>query len=637
MILRFIPFLILFGFHTISYSQHQELSVSGISPELTAGANAVIRNEEIKVVIDAVDKMTIYTTRTVTILNEYGDRHTAAGQYYDNNLKIKNQKVSVYDAEGKEIKQFKQKDFRDVSGVGSNDLFTDNRIEYLEFTPQKYPYTMVYESEVQNRSTVFINPWEPIPGFHVSVESASYEFQNPSSFPVRIEEKNFGENKFFKTTTVDGLKYTVTNLPAFKREVLSPDLEDFNPVVKIALNEFSLVGVKGSASNWKELGKWQYDHLLSGKASLPIATVNKITGLTSAAKTDIEKAEIIYQYVQDNTRYISVQLGIGGWEPMPAEAVDRLGYGDCKALTNYTKALLDSQGITSHYAVVFAGEEIKDISSGFASMQGNHVILNIPQEGEDIWLECTSQTTPFNYIGDFTDNRNVLLVKPEGGEVVKTKQYTFSENLQETFTKIELDETGAFTARVKRTSKGIPYGNIYHLTRKTKEEQELFYKDKWGHLQALEIKEISFDNNRKHREFSEEVILNGKRYTTSAGKSLLLPTNFFSVETFNVPRTNERKMDLEIQRGHTYRDTFEFTLPAGYEAESIPQEEKIENQFGNYKIAVQYNEDARLIKVVREYIVCDGSWPAESYNGFRDFMNKINSLNNQKAVLVAIN
>mgnify|MGYP001126063175 FL=1 len=97
-------------------------------------------------------------------------------------------------------------------------------------------------------------------------------------------------------------------------------------------------------------------------------------------------------------RYISVQIGIGGWKPISAEEVDENKYGDCKGLTNYTKALLRTVGIESNYCVVSAGSEIKDISEDFPSMQGNHVILNIPQEGKsDLWLECTSQDTPFNF------------------------------------------------------------------------------------------------------------------------------------------------------------------------------------------------------------------------------------------------
>ncbi|HSP41180.1 MAG TPA: DUF3857 domain-containing protein [Gillisia sp.] len=629
-------FLLLSGISSSLFCQDQDLSIKSIPAHLLLNANSILRDEQVTVNIEAVDKMTVTTKRTTTVLNKYGDHHIAAHEWYDNDRQVRKIQAVVYNASGKEIKKYRQKDFKDRSAVASGTLYSDNRVQYLDHTPQEYPYTIVYESEVRSGSTVFIQPWIPVSGYYLSVERATYNFHNPKNIPFRIGEQNLEDHKIQKLETNGAFTYTITELPAYRPEYLSPDINKFVPGVRVALNEFSLVGVQGKATNWKEFGKWQYDYLLAGKNELPAATIQKITDLTKAAKDDVEKARIIYQYVQDNTRYISVQLGIGGWEPMLAGDVDKLGYGDCKALTNYTKALLDSQNIISHYAVVFGGER-KDLDPDFASMQGNHVILNIPREDEDIWLECTSQTTPFNYLGDFTDNRNVLLVKPQGGEIVKTKAYSFSENLRESFTTINLDDKGSFIAKVSRRSEGIPYGNIYDLVRENRGNQALYYKNDWGYLQNLDITEILFDNNRKDRIFTEKVSFSGQKLTSKAGNRLLLPTNFFTVPVYTVPRTEERKLPFEIERGHFYKDTFEFHLPTGFEAESIPQAEKFENQFGKYSIEVQLKEQngVPVIEVVREYILYDGVWPAEMYSEFRDFMNKINSLNNQKAVIIA--
>src|SRR5690606_35617022 len=99
-----------------------------------------------------------------------------------------------------------------------------------------------------------------------------------------------------------------------------------------------------------------------------------------------QKAQKICEYVQKKTRYISVQIGIGGFQPMPADDVDRLSYGDCKALTNYMLTLLKSVGINSYYAVVQAGSLKKYAIPDFASMnQFNHVILCIPFANDTAW------------------------------------------------------------------------------------------------------------------------------------------------------------------------------------------------------------------------------------------------------------
>src|SRR3546814_15272406 len=84
---------------------------------------------------------------------------------------------------------------------------------------------------------------------------------------------------------------------------------------------------------------------------------------------------------------------------MFAEEVDRLSYGDCKGLANYTQALLEVVGIPSVYTEVNAGDHQRSYLPDFASFgQGNHIILCVPLDGDTTWLECTSKETPFGYL-----------------------------------------------------------------------------------------------------------------------------------------------------------------------------------------------------------------------------------------------
>ena len=633
--LRALLILVLFLAPLSASSQDFEYQALLLPEGLSENANAIIRNEQVEVEIGAVDQMTIRIKRVVTVLNEYGNGVARTWEIYDEVTKIKEQEAIFYDQLGNQLKKVKKKDFVDRSLPGSN-LITDNRLRYYEYIPRDYPYTVVYTSEVESATTIFVNPWDPVPGYYVSVENSSYQLKSEAGIPVRYQESNLDSLGVEISNSELELNYKLENLSAFKKEVLSPDLESFTPKVKVALDEFSLVGVEGIASDWADFGKWQYDHLLSGKSQLSEETIAKIENLTAAAESDLEKARLIYEYVQENTRYISVQLGIGGWEPMSAAEVDKLGYGDCKALTNYTRALLASQNITSYYAVVYGDEDRRNLDASFASMQGNHVILNIPNEGEDVWLECTSQTTPFNYLGDFTDDRNVLLVKPEGGEIVKTKSYGAEENLQLSSATILLDPQGSFSADFTRKSLGVPYGNIYPLMRQSEEDQQLYYKNSWGHLRNLELREMNFTNNRVDPEFIEKLALSGERYASKAGNRILLPLHFLNPSTHDLPNDSNRRLPIEIQRGRTYQESFEFILPTGFEPESIPESVSIENEFGSFstRIEVVEKEGRKSILLQRDYVINEGIWPTTSYEKYRDFMNQINAISKQKAVLI---
>ena len=67
---------------------------------------------------------------------------------------------------------------------------------------------------------------------------------------------------------------------------------------------------------------------------MSIATITKVKELVKDLKTVEEKAKKVYEFVQNKTRYIGVQIDIGGWSPITADRVDISGYGDCKGLTN---------------------------------------------------------------------------------------------------------------------------------------------------------------------------------------------------------------------------------------------------------------------------------------------------------------
>ncbi|GAB2766225.1 DUF3857 domain-containing protein [Salinimicrobium soli] len=636
---KFLSFVLL-GLLT-SLLSAQEISYAAllIDDPLLDNANAVVRYSYKEVRIEAIDKMRILTKTVVTVLNERGDRYGFVGNAYSDNIKIKEQKAFIYDGLGQQVRKYKQRDFDDRSLVSSNDLYSDDRLSYLEYTPQEYPYTIVFESEVVTDNTAFVRDWDPVPGYHISVEEANFSFKNLAKIPFRYKEENFEGMKIEKDSTEFELNYELSKLPAYDYEELSPDLEDFTPLVQIALNEFSLAGVKGRARNWKELGEWQFNNLLTANDPLPESTITRINKLTATAESDIDKARIIYEYMQENSRYISVQLGIGGWSPMPAADVDELKYGDCKALTNYTRTLLASQGIESYYTVVSAGEEKKSMDTDFASMEGNHVILNIPQEeGEDIWLECTSQTHPFNYLGDFTDDRNVLLIKPEGGELVKTPSYTATDNVRETSSEIQLLEDGAFKAVVQRKSRGTTYGDIYGINTISEKDQVLYYKKNWGHLKGLDVEKVTYYNDKDQKEFTEELQLSGQKLSSKAGNILLLPLNFLPLKTYRLPHKEKRNFPIEISRGRTYIDTFQYILPEGFVAESVPENVLIENRFGSFEIQNELKPgEKNVLEVVRKYQLNEGLWPAESYEEFQSFMNSLNSLSNQKAVISKTN
>lgn len=614
-------------------AQNQNYSVGTIDEGLLKNADAVVRLDETIVTLEAFNFMQISSKRAVTVLNENGQKHVDAYAFYDNNSKIKDLSVIIYNSDGKEIKKVKEKDFIDQSASGDGTLYSDSRIKFLRYTPVSYPYTIVFEHNYTTADTAFIPTRYFLDGYRVSVENSKFIFENQNKVPFRKKEQNLVSYNVLIENNGNQLKYSVSNLKAIEAEDFSPELRDFTPSVKFALEKFHLKGVDGNAKTWDEFGKWIYNALLNGQATLDESAISKVKTLVEGVQEPKEKVKIVYEYVQNNTRYISVQLGIGGWQPISAEEVDRVKYGDCKGLTNYTMALLKAVGVESFYTVVYADASQRSLDVDFPSLQGNHVFLNVPLADDEIWLECTSQVVPVDYLGTFTDNRYVLKVTPNGGELVKSKIYKDEQNGQFSKADITIFDDNTVSVDVKISSNGTQYDQKFRLPFKDNQEREKYYKEYWDYINDISLKNISFNNDKDVIEMKETISLSSTSYLSKAGEKVLFAPNMLNRNSFVPKRYRNRKHDIIVKRGYLDEDEFKITLPDNYKIETLISPVNIVTEFGEYSSSIEkINENQLLYK--RKLLIKSGTYPADKYEDFRGFRKKVARTDNSKIVLI---
>lgn len=594
--------------------------------------DAVVREDKMVATVEARDLMRIQSKRVVTVLNSKGDKYVHAYSFYDKSDKIITLEAKIYNKNGEEIKKVKKKDFFDQSAVSGGTLYSDTRVKYLRYTPTEYPYTVEFIREYTTPNTAFAPSWNFVDGYRVSTEKSEFSFKVECGIPFRKKESNLKGLPITVKVSDDHVYYLGKNLKAVKREPLSPPFKEFSPNAKIALDEFHLEGVDGTARSWEELGKWIYDELLVGQDALDANTIEKVKNLVKDVEDPIEKVRKVYTYVQDNTRYISVQLGIGGWMPISASEVDRVKYGDCKGLTNYTMALLNAVGVDSYYTVVYAGSQERDLDADFPSMQGNHVFLNIPISGQDIWLECTSQVTPVNHLGTFTDNRNVLKVTPNGGEIVKTKKYNDEENYQLTKAEFHTEIKGKVKGKINILSMGTQYNQKFRIPNKTDLELEEFYKEYWEYVNDLSLGKIAHKNDKQKITFEEEVEISAENYLSMTNDKLLFAPNIANRNLMVPDRCRNRKTELVISRGYLDEDEFIIHLPEGYTPETLIPPINLETKFGYYKITIEEKEPG-VLHYQRKLLIKSGRYPKEDYKSYRDFRKNVAGYDNSRIIL----
>jgi hypothetical protein len=599
----------------------QQFEASQISNALSNRALAVIRASKTVVNMQSADNVSINTYKAVTVLHKSGDKYGQLALYYDKNTVIKSAKGEIYDEFGKLVSKFSLSNFRDESAVNDFSMFEDSRVKYYLPQVNSYPYTVVYQYEIRNKQNLIIPEWRPLPGFDIAVEKSSYEFNCSLTEEVRVLERNFKglkqENPSEKNLS---RQWQVENLPAIKYEAYATNPETYFPSVKVAPKNFSYYSFKGSYTNWNELGKISYDYLLKDVRDLPATTINFIKNLVKDESSDKAKAKKIYEYFQQKTRYISVQIGIGGFKPIKASEVDRLGYGDCKALVNYMQSLLQEVGIESYYCVVDAGEDKTDLIPNFASMeQGNHIILCVPLKDENVWLECTSQDAPFNYLGSFTDDRWVLACTKDGGKLLKTPKYEASKSTQNRTSEVLLADDGSIKGTLKTEFAGSQFDNHFFLTKKTPLEREKQLKYLYD-INNIEFKAIELEANTDLQRFTEKLTFEASNYAKLVNDRISFAPNLFNVKR-SVAAVRNRTLAFEIKRGYTDEDRIVFALDESILPLVSPKVMQAESKFGKYHAEIKL-VDGNL-QYHRKLVLNDGVYSAQEYDAFHDFISEV--------------
>jgi len=627
-------FLYIVLLYPISVVCQHSYNVDLIPEELIENADAVVRNETISIDIKSQSSYTYAVTKVITVLNKDGERPLTVP--YSKSSKIKSLTAYVYDEKGVEVKKLKKKNFNDYSATGQSTFHDDSRVYVYEHPTNSFPYTLSLKFVIEDPNTIFLPRWYPIGSYNQSVEKSSYHISCPEELNLRFLQNNFADSNI--NITKDGAKhrYRIENLPAKKYEVLSPSLSSMVPTLTAAVDHFHLEGVDGSAKDWNQFGKWYYDNLLAQQRELPQEAISEVKQITASIDDPIDKAKAIYSYVQSRSRYISVQLGIGGWKPDDAASVHKLGYGDCKGLTNYTHALLEQVGIESFYCPVYAGSHILDIKQDFHSMQGNHVILCIPdQKSQDsIWLECTSQENPFGYIGDFTDDRNILVIGPSGGKIQHTTTYNEDNSQLKVEGEAKINADGSLSLSYSKDHSGVYYDRSYIQHSKDKKLRESYISD-FNHLGEVSQVDFSHEDHKQNSTFSEQINIDVKGFAQNINDELIFTPNLYPKRISIPDKVRNRKTPFVITRSAGFTDYIMYLAPEGYAIEFVPEDVTLDTEFGLYELKFE-KLDERNLKYSRRFVRKKGTYSKDKYKSYRSFLKKVSKLDTQKIVLTKI-
>ena len=606
--------------------------IDEIPENLKKDADAVIRTEEQSFEVESAAKATHRYKIAISILKK---EHAWEDfiVHYNQWSKVTNIRARFYDATGKLIRKLEKDEINDRAAHDGVSIYNDNRLKHIENRYGVLPYTFELEYEVKYTGLRGYPDWDIQPQFFTSVQHSEYTLTTPLSIKPLFKNWN---TDLKPTETTSGknqtLKWVTDGISALKKEPICPPAAKILPWVAISPSEFEVEGKHGQMTDWVSFGKFLYE-LNKDRDKVSPELETKIKEMTASAKTNADKIAILYHYMQKNMRYISVQLGIGGWQTFEASYVEKNKYGDCKALSNFMKAMLKVVGIESLLVVVRAGDEREmSPSEDFCSPAFNHMILHIPSE--KMWLECTSQEAPVGYLSDFTEGRRVLLITPEGGKMVKTPTATLDKNTQASKTDIVLTETGSATLKNGVLLRGALHDNWRQIA--TQYSKEDFQKAFVNVLKLPNYTVTSLDAkpNDDKPELNLNYELAMEKYASKAGTRLFVPMNLHNPFDDTPSPTEKRLLPIEIGGdGYSENDEVTFTIPEGYEVESIPTKEfDLKSEFGAYKMTIEKVGNNQLV-YKRQLEIRPVKAAADRFNDLRDFYKKIQQTDATKVIL----
>jgi hypothetical protein len=606
--------------------------VSQIPSEMTENANSVVRKQVIDLEIISPSKFITNKIFAITILKESALNDSKVNIFYGKFNRISDIEVNVYNAAGEKVKRIKQDEILDISAIDNGTIYSDYRRKYIDPKHQNYPFTVEYQYTETYNSAFFLPSWTCFHGYNTSVENSDFNITYPESYDLRYKENKISQQKTDVITPgKKTLKWTVSNFKARNPEPYTPDFDEMYSNVYISPSGFEIDDYTGKMNSWQDFGEF-ISILNEKKNNLPEETKEKVKALVKDCKDDYEKVKLIYEYAQKKNRYVSIQVGIGGWQSIDSETVDRLSYGDCKALSNYTKSLLEAAGLKALCALVQAGEGGSSVKNDFTRNGFNHMIACVPLAKDTIWLECTNSFIPAGYMGSFTDDRMALLLEGSNSRLVKTPSFSKTENEINTTGEVVLKADGNATGNFSCNFNGSFYGDVLRLKLIDEEDR----KNAIIHqIKVPNFKLTGYDiQENKCRKPSMELNINLEmtNYCTMMGSRLLVRLNQLNPMS-DVPRNvRKREFNLEIKRARVENDTINFQLPAGYQVEALPEPVELKTDFGSFKCVSILNNDR--IRMIRHLEIYKGVSLPEKYNEFREFLEKVAISDNSKCLLV---
>ncbi len=624
--------------------------VSAPLPAHDEKTDAVVLYQETNVNVVAADKIKTQVRVAYKILRPSGREYGIASVFFNSHSKVNGLRGWCIPAQGKDY-EVRDKEAVEVAlpGVEGSELVSDVRVKLLRI-PAPDPGNIVgYEYEEEEQPLVL----QDVLDFQreIPVREMHYSLQLPAGWEYKTSWINYPEVKPVQSGTQS--QWVLTDIKAIRKEQSMPPIVGVSGQMVVSFFPPGGPSFAGF-SNWQEMGRW-YLNLSNGRRDASPEIKQEVSTLTASATTPLAKMKALASFVQDDIRYVAIELGIGGQQPHPASEVFAHRYGDCKDKATLLSSMLSQIGVDSYYVIINADRD--SVSPRTPANVGafNHAILAIklpdnlndpslvatiqhPRLGRLLFFDPTNELTPFGEIGGYLQDNYGLLVTPEGGELLALPQQSPSMNTIRRTANLVLDPSGTLKGDVSETRLGDRASSErWFLRTATKDNDRVKPIEDLlaGSLSQFRITKASILNmDYSNRPFGFNYSFEAPNYATYAGGLLLVRPRVLGVKARALLETKEpRQFPVEFESPVEDTDNFSIAIPPGYVVDDVPPPANADYDFASYHSRIEVN--GNVISYVRTYEVKELTVPVTKMEELKKFYRVIAADERNTVVLKA--
>jgi transglutaminase-like putative cysteine protease len=550
------------------------------------------------------------------------------GLFYNDELSIDN--VKAINSKGKEINVQKL-----CGSYKDEDVFhSDSKVCAITFSLEEKGKGLVYKYENNYRDVKYLTSFYL--NHHLPVVERIIEFNIPSWLELDLREFNFRnyqiEKKSVKENDITRITFIIKNITSFQREPSSPNHALSYPHVICVSKAYTQNGEhKILFESVKDLYGW-YSTVCSDIGNKPDELKSQVNELTAGKKTDMEKIESIFYWVQDNIRYIAFEDGIMGFKPDAAQNVLKKKYGDCKGKANLLKEMLKLAGYDARLTWIGTSDLPYDYSLPSLAVD-NHMICTVILNGKKYYLDGTEYFIALNDYAQRIQGKQVLIEDGKNFIIDKIPDFTADRNKMKKVTMLTYDSDalkGKTSVEYNGESKMMLQG-IYASLRNDEKKDVLsgFLRHGDDNVVVSNIKTPDFKDRQKPITVSYDVVANNQ--VTRAGKELYVIMDW-DKDFGNLEFTDERKNDYEFNYKYNYSIQTELVIPEGYKVDYLPKPMKRATPY--YSFEGSYITKGKSILYNKTITVNKPILLKSEFTGWNAFVKEINNFYNDQVVLV---